>query len=75
MEIITVDTAGDKDLLLASNFESTDTEYFAKDFRVENTDDINRPDKEDDEDENEYDYGGECALPFSFPFFNHLPNN
>lgn len=62
MELFTVDTAGDKDLLNANHIESTDTEYFAKDFVIENTDDISRTDgEEDDEDKNEYDFGGECS--------------
>lgn len=56
MELFTVDTAGDKDLLNAGHRTSTVTEYFSKDFRVENTGDVNRSD--DDEDENDYDYGG-----------------
>lgn len=59
MELFTVDTAGDKDLLNASHGDSVETEYFAKEFRVESMDDVSRSD--DDEDENEYDYGGECA--------------
>lgn len=64
MELFTVDTAGDQDLLNSSHFESNDTEYYAKGFIVESTDDANRPDNqdEDDEDEDEYDYGGKCSF-------------
>lgn len=62
MELFTVDTAGDQDLLHADHVESTETEYFAKEFRVENTDEINRSDGEDDEGDNVYDYGGECRF-------------
>lgn len=62
MELFTVDTAGDKDLLNANQFDSADTEYFSRGFTVENIDDGNLSDgndDEDDEDEKEYDYGGE----------------
>lgn len=58
MELFTVDTAGDQDLLNANHIPTTDTEYFAKDFIVEDVGDVNRSDDEAN-DEDEYDYGGE----------------
>lgn len=66
MELFTVDTAGDKHLFNASHFETTDTEYFARDFTVKNSEEINRSDgDEDDDDENDdedgYDYGGKSV--------------
>lgn len=63
MELFTVDTAGDQDLLNANHVSTTDTEYFAKDSIVENVGDVNRPDDEQDDEENdedEFDYGGEA---------------
>lgn len=62
MELFTVDTAGDTDLLHASHLDSTGIEYFAKGFTVENTDEKNRCDEEKDDDGNEYDFGGKCTL-------------
>lgn len=69
MDLFTVDTAGDADLLNA-NVADDETKYVTRGFTIENVDDTNQSDDGDeDEEEETHDYYGELIW-ISFFFFN-----